>query len=327
MEVLNNRRLIEASPGRRDMDSLAASNEAITQAGPARWFRRHARAGCAGIDIGADRVRLAMLRRRRGKLCVERLAEQPLGADACGGDGQLGDIGLAAQACRGLLRKHAPEAGAIVVAIPAAAAISTRLILPASSSPPQRLAQVRAELAAHGLPLDSLALDYRVLGPAPASPSDVLVLALCAPSLMAEDRLALAGSLELPLRAMPVDGWCVAAFLRTHETDAVLHLGAACWLSRRPHECLPLRWRAAIPAAIPGLLHELAPLLHPAPRRLLLTGPHPGLGNIAAALEKYAGLAAAVAAPRIDAAFAATLPAPALAPFHCALALAAEGLA
>lgn len=304
------------------MDGFATSTR------PARRRLRGPGAACAGLDIGGDRLRLATVRPRRGGLRLERLAEEALAPGVCEG-GRVADFEALAQACRRLLRRQAADAGALVLALPATAALSMRFILPAASRDAQRLAQVCAGLAAHGLAPDTLALDYRVLGPAPASPADVRVLALCAPSLMAEDRLALAEALALPLRALPADGWCLAGFLRAHAGDAVLHLGASgAWLSRHAEECLALPWRAGAPDT--SLLLALAPLLQ-ARQRLLLTGDHRGLPGIAAALCKYGGIDAAVAGLparlQLGDMLAAAVTPLELAPFHCALALAAAGFA
>ncbi|KAF1047703.1 MAG: hypothetical protein GAK35_00518 [Herbaspirillum frisingense] len=284
---------------------------------------------CIGLDIAGDRARLALMRRRR----VERLAEQVFGAPVCEA-GQIGDFALLAQGCREWLGRLRIEGAAIAMAVPAACITTTRLILPASSGEAQRLAQIRAELAAHGLPPDDIALDYRVLGPAAGSPDDVDILVLSAPVMVVEDRLELAESLGLRVQAMAPEDICLAGFLRGAQPTAdaaVLHLGAGgSWLSLPPAERLPLQWQPAS-GSLPALLGELAPWLQRSSRRLLLTGDHHELPAVAAALSKYADIAAAVAA--LPAAFAdlGTLPADAsdrrLPAFHCALALAATGAA
>ncbi|WP_343584058.1 pilus assembly protein PilM [Herbaspirillum sp.] len=285
---------------------------------------------CAGLDIGADRIRLAVLRRQRGGLRLALLAEHVFDRPICD-DGRIGDFELLATGCRQLLRRPASPVGPIALAIPATTVALIRLTLPAASSELQRWAQVRAEVAAClRQPPDEWAIDYRVLGPAPASPADVQVLAAAAPAMLVEDRLALAESLGMAACAVLVDGWRLAAFLRGPDPDAaVLHLdAAAAWLSLHAQHWHPLAWRPdGSPSA--GLLVELAPLLRPAPR-LLLSGDARGLDALAAALRKYAGIPATVAAlpPQIlveD--HAATAAGPRHLPaFHCAIALAAEGL-
>ncbi|TWC69839.1 pilus assembly protein PilM [Herbaspirillum sp. SJZ099] len=285
---------------------------------------------CAGLDIGADRIRLAVLRRRRGRLRLELLAEHAFGQVICN-DGRIDDFELLAHGCRRLMRQHMIHAGAVAMAIPAATVTLTPLVLPASSNELQRLAQVRAEAAAHRRQsLDELALDYRVLGPAPASPADVQVLAVTAPAMLVEDRLALAEALGLQARAVVADGWSLATFLRDGDGAAVLHLDAAsAWLSRHAQHWQALAWRSD-GAPITALLEELAPLLRPSPPRLLLSGDAAALNPVAAALRKYAGIPAAVAAlpPRILVAghVAAAIAPRRLPAFHCAVALAGEGL-
>lgn len=294
-----------------------------------RW-RNGAHGLCAGLDIGADRVRLAVLRRRRGGLRLERLAEHAFGQTVCN-DGQIGDLELLAHGCRRLLQQQMPHAGTIALAIPAAALGLMPLTLPAASSELQRLAQVRAEVAAYRRQaLDELALDYQVLGPAPASPADVQVLAAAVPAMLLEDRLALAESLGLEVRAIVADSWNLARFLRTPAPAAVLHLDAtAAWLSLHAQHGQALAWRPAS-SGITGLLEELAPMLLPAPKRLLLSGDASNLPAVAAALQKFAGLPATVAAlPAhiLMARHAAAAIEPCRFPaFHCAVALAAKGL-
>lgn len=288
-----------------------------------------ARCSCVGLDLGDDRVRLAVLRRRRGGLRLELLDEQVFGHAVCAA-GQIGDFELLAQGCRQLLRRHAVDAALLASAIPAASVDALRLTLPAGSDQAQRLAQVRAQLRAYRpSAADETALDYLTLGPAPASPADVQVLAVAAPALLVEDRLALAEALDMDARAILVGEWSTADFLRDGKDGAVLHLGTdGCWLSPRPGAWQALAWRP--PCAQAALLHELAPLLRNMPSRLLLTGDAAGLDAVAAALRKYAGVAAAIAAlpGRIGIAseFAAACMAPRLPAFHRALALAAGGL-
>lgn len=285
---------------------------------------------CAGLDIGADRVRLAVLRRRRGGLRLELLAEHAFDQTVCN-DGQIGDLELLAHGCRRLLRQHMIHAGAAVLAIPATALSLTPLTLPAASSELQRLAQVRTETAAHRRQaLDELVLDYQVLGPAPASPADVQVLAATAPAILLEDRLALAESLGLEVRAIVADSWNLAHFLRPPGSAAVLHLDtASAWLSLHAQHWQALAWRPA-GSAITGLLRELAPMLLPAPKRLLLSGDARHLDAVAAALQKFAGLRATPAAlpPHIlmTRHAAAAIEPRRLPAFHCAVALAAKGL-
>lgn len=292
------------------------------------WRKSEARASCAGLDIRTDRVRLALLRRRRHHLELELLAEHVFDSAVCEG-GQIGDFELLAQGCRELLRSRQVDAGGLAIAVSSEAA-PIPLVLPAASDDVQRLAQVRSALAAYGFSADDYAFDYIVAGAAPASPADVQVLALAIPALMVEDRLALAEALQTPLRAMPPENWCTAGFLRGNREDAVLRVDASgAWLSLQPCECRPLR---RMPSASPiDLLHELAPLLRRPPRRLLLTGDGDDLDTVAAAIRKYAGITTAIAALPARIRLAGTLARNVLPlelpPFHCALALAAEGLA
>lgn len=296
---------------------------------------------CVGIDIGRGGLRLALMRRRGRRRQVLQLAARRLPSPGSGRD-HFSDLDALAGHCRALLATTACRNAALVLAIPVANLAHRQLVLPAGSNQVQRLSQVRAEMATHGLGAEEYELDYQVLGPQPGSAGDVHVLALAAPTLAIEDRLALADILHMPLAGLPPEDLCLRDFLRQDRpvrTDAVLRIdGGSGWLIQGAGVSQPLRWRAADAEqsqqnrsdAGLTLLAELAPLLHQQTHQLLLTGDQPMLDHLPALFHRYTSLTAARARlPAIldlPADVRAGVPGP-LCGFHLALALAARGLA
>ncbi|MBG7620794.1 pilus assembly protein PilM [Herbaspirillum sp. AP02] len=284
---------------------------------------------CAGLDIGPDRVQLALLRRCGQRPQLLRLDQRRSARPLCR-DGQVVDFDALVLICRSLLDNPACQGAMLALALPAATLTGRRLVLPAASSEVQRLAQVRAEMAAHGASDEAQVLDYRVLGPQPASPADVQVLALAASTLAIEDRLALAEALSRPLATLAPEDLCLAAWLRDErraDQTAILRLDrGGNWLlhGTAPTHCLSPQ--AAARGPLP-LLASVAPLLTPLPRRLLLSGDAPNLNVTARAFIKYAGIDAQLApipSPlMLSSAIAAQIPVD----YQLALALAWEGMA
>ncbi len=295
---------------------------------------------CIGLDLAPPHLRLALVRRRGRLREVLRLAQVAL-PDGLLQEGQITDLDALAQACRRLLEPlHQPQAP-LVLAMPGSCLAIRRLMLPAGASDWERLAQVRAEMAAYGLPATDYVLDYRIAAPAAGrkAVTDLTVWAWAASSLAVEDRLALAAALNRPLAALPPEDDCLSAFLRQTATacgDALLHLERnGCWLAHGDAPAQRLRWHPAVPD-LAALLAETAPLLRPRPQRLLLDcalarlpAPHT-LSSLCTAFARYAGLRA-LPAPLPTSLLlkpSEALPAgAALASFHRALALAWRGLA
>nr|WP_198983185.1 pilus assembly protein PilM [Herbaspirillum sp. ASV7] len=284
-----------------------------------------------GIDIGRDVLRAALMRRRGRQRQVLQLAARRLPPPGSGRD-HFSDLDALAGHCRALLPTRAYRDAALVLAIPAASLAHRQLVLPAGANQVQRLSQVRAEMAAHGLGVEEYELDYQVLGPQPGSAGDVQVLAMAAPTLAIEDRLALAEVLHMRLAGLPAEDLCLRDFLRQDRparTDALLRLdNGSGWLIQGGGASQPLRWTIADAAL--SLLAELAPLLHQRTHQLLLTGDQPLLDHLPPLFHRYTSLMAAPA--RLPSCLVLPVdvrtshPGP-LPGFHLAMALAARGLA
>lgn len=290
-----------------------------------------------GLDLGPDHIRLAVARRRGQHLQIVALSEHRFAQPICwqGPSGQLGDLDLITRSCRTLLRQHGIGRGLLCTAVPAGAALQWQLTLPASSPAHARLAQVRADaMLRHGAAIEQASLDYRVLDPMPGQArvpsSELQVQVACIPSLLADDRLALAGALGLRAGPISLQEQVSTALLRPQAGDgAVLHLGQhATWLVPPGTQSLhPLRWHTS--HDIGTLLLEVATWLQPPPPRLLLSGERPAPPGLASAFARYAGIAVEHAALpsslHITATDHARWPGPDLRPFHAAIALAANG--
>ena len=109
--------------------------------------RRISARPCAGLDIAPDRVNLALLRRCGQRTQLLRLDQRFSARPLCR-DGHVVDFDALVLICRSLLDKPVYQGATLALALPAATLTGRRLILPAGSSEVQRLAQVRADMAA-----------------------------------------------------------------------------------------------------------------------------------------------------------------------------------
>lgn len=278
-----------------------------------------------GLDVGRQHLRLAVVRRSRSRLRLRGLAEHRFTQVICR-RGRITDLDLLCSAARALLAQCRVDHGVLDTALGAHATCAVRLTLPAAGNDLQRLAQVQADMALrHALSQEERVAHYCVLGRAPAGGDDVRVLALFPSLVDIEDRSALASSLRLRPGAIALRETRIAAFLRrAYQAPGagVLHIDLDdTWLDVPGQWAHQLDWSAQGEPSV-TLLHALAPLLQPAPQRLLLSGEAPMLASLAAVIGRYADLPTEVATlPQgfLDSADH-DRPTPA---FHAALALAA----
>jgi type IV pilus assembly protein PilM len=161
-----------------------------------------------GVDIGTTSVKfLEISEAGKGQYRVERYVIQPLPKDAV----KEGDIANAEQVVEVLeaaWKQMGTRVKNIVMALPASAVITKKILLPASLSGTELENQVESE--ANQLipfPLDEVNLDFQVLGPSAGSPHDVEVLVAAARKEKVEDRVALAESAGLKALVMDVESY------------------------------------------------------------------------------------------------------------------------
>lgn len=121
-----------------------------------------------GVDIGSSGVKLVELGRdRSGQFRLERCALEPLG-EGWVVDGQIEKFDEVAQAMRRAVRKSGARVRDAVLALPAAAVITRKIVLPDGLdglSAQELEAQVQAQARRHiPFPLDEVSMDFCVLG-------------------------------------------------------------------------------------------------------------------------------------------------------------------
>ena len=172
-----------------------------------------------GVDISSSAVKMVELSEGgKGTYRVESYAVAPLPKEAIvdGNIVGLEQVGDAAQQAWKLLKTREKR---VALALPAAAVISKKVVMPASLSEDDMEMQVEAE-ANQYIPfsLDEVNIDFQVLGPSSSNTDNVEVLIAASRKEKIEDRVA---AVELAgLKAVVVD-------IETHATEAAYPLIAA----------------------------------------------------------------------------------------------------
>jgi type IV pilus assembly protein PilM len=209
-----------------------------------------------GVEIASDSIRIAQLRRHRGR--YEQLVWAFHACEPFAPGGGRQDPERFVDALRDALRQSGSRQRRAAVALPASQVICKLCQLPVSQAPSQMEAQLLADAERlFPFPLEDLVLDFQVLGASPAQPGslDVLVAASRQSALQPLAAAFEAAGLELEVvevdsialrRLMPSKG--AAALLRIEPGSSTLHG----WI----HETLPLR-RELLPGAAPDLPDNL----------------------------------------------------------------------
>lgn len=146
-----------------------------------------------GLDVSSSSVKLVELSQNAsGQFVLERMASQPLEKGWIL-DGQIERFDEVVEAVRKLVSKSGTSTKRVVMAMPQAAVITKKIILPAGLREDEMEVQVEAE-ANQYIPfsLDEVSLDFCVIGPSPASMEDVEVLIAASRKDRVQDRQGLA---------------------------------------------------------------------------------------------------------------------------------------
>jgi len=146
-----------------------------------------------GLDLSSSSVKLVELAgSAQAGFRLERYAIESLPKGAIT-DGNVEDIETVAEAVKRAVRKSGTRARNVAMALPSAAVITKKIILPGGLSEESLEVQVESE-ANQYIPfaLDEVSLDFSVIGPAPNSPEDVEVLLAASRREKVEDRVAVA---------------------------------------------------------------------------------------------------------------------------------------
>ncbi len=160
-----------------------------------------------GVDISSSSVKLVELSQAPNDAgyTVERYAIEVLPKDAVS-DGNINNLDALAQTLQRAWKHLGTKIKNISVALPAAAVITKKILLPAGMRDEDMEYQVESE-ANQYIPfaLDEVNLDFQVLGPAPNNPDEVEVLLAASRKVNVEDRVAAAQAAGLKVTVVDVE--------------------------------------------------------------------------------------------------------------------------
>ena len=169
-------------------------------------------AALVGLDISSSSIKLVELDRLPdGTYSLERCALETLDA-GCIVDGVIEKFDEVVQAADRLLRKSGTKAKQAAMALPAAAVITKRIVLPAGLTEAEMEIQVETE-ANQYIPfsLDEVSLDFCVIGPNANSADDVDVLIAASRKEKVEERQSLAEAIGLKPVVLDIDSYAARA--------------------------------------------------------------------------------------------------------------------
>jgi len=157
-----------------------------------------------GMDISSSSVKMVeMVEAGKGVPRVERYVIEPLPKDAVV-DGNIANLESVSEAVQRGWKKLATKTKNVAMALPTAAVITKKIIVPAGLREEELEIQVESE-ANQYIPfaLEEVNLDFQVIGPSPSGPEEVEVLIAASRKEKVEERVAVAESAGL--RALCID--------------------------------------------------------------------------------------------------------------------------
>lgn len=161
-----------------------------------------------GVDISTSSIKMVELSDAgKGLYRIERYTIEPLAKDAVS-DGNIANLEVVSEAIKHAWRHMGTRIRNVALALPAAAVITKKIIVPSGLSEIELELQVESE-ANQYIPfaLDEVNLDFQVLGPAPNSPEEVEVLIAASRKEKVEDRVAAVESAGLKAVVMDVESF------------------------------------------------------------------------------------------------------------------------
>ena len=161
-----------------------------------------------GLDISSSSVKLVELSRdKAGNLVLDRCAIEPLERGWIT-DGNVEKFDEVAEAIRRVVKKSGTKTRHVVMALPASAVITKKIILPGGLSDTELESQVESE-ANQYIPfsLDEVSLDFCVVGPSTSSTGDVEVLIAASRKEKVQDRQGLAEAAGLKPIVVDVESY------------------------------------------------------------------------------------------------------------------------
>lgn len=161
-----------------------------------------------GLDLSTSGVKLVELTGSESAgFRLERYAIEPLPKGAIT-DGNVENLEAVAEAVKRAWKKSGTKQKNVAMALPSAAVITKKIMLPAGLSEEALEVQVETE-ANQYIPfaLDEVSLDFSVIGPSTNSPDDVEVLLAASRKEKVEDRVAVALSAGLKAVVMDIESF------------------------------------------------------------------------------------------------------------------------
>lgn len=190
-----------------------------------------------GVDISSSSVKMVELADGgKGGYRVERYAIEALPRDAVV-DGNIVNLDGVEETIRRAWKRMGTSTRHVAMALPTAAVITKKIILPAHLREQEMELQVEAE-ANQYIPfaLEEVNLDFQIVGPVASNPEDVEVMIAASRKEKVEDRVACAEGANLKPMVMDVESLAtdaayeliLAQFARHGEDDvvAMVHVGA-----------------------------------------------------------------------------------------------------
>jgi type IV pilus assembly protein PilM len=165
-----------------------------------------------GLNVSSSAVKMVELSGSRAsgyQLECYAIESLPEGAVVDGNVANLDGVAAAIERC---WRRLGTQTKYVAMALPAAAVITKKIILPAGLRESDMEVQVESE-ANQYIPftLEEVNLDFQVIGPAPSSPDEVEVLIAASRKEGVEDRVACAEAAKLKPVVMDVESYAALA--------------------------------------------------------------------------------------------------------------------
>ncbi len=163
-----------------------------------------------GVDISSSSVKMVELASDgKNGYRVERYTIEVLPKDVVS-DGNIVNLEAAAESVKRAWKKLATSTKHVAIALPAAAVIAKKIIVPAGQREEELQLQVESE-ANQYIPfaLEEVNLDFQVLGPAPSSPDEIEVLIAASRKEKVEDRVAVVEAAGLKPTVMDVETYAI----------------------------------------------------------------------------------------------------------------------
>ncbi len=163
-----------------------------------------------GVDISSSAVKMVELGDAgKGVRRIERYAIEPLPRDAVV-DGNIANFDQVAEGMKRVWKRLGSSTRFAALALPAAAVITKKIVLPAGMREQEMEVQVESE-ASQYIPfaLEEVNLDFQVIGPAPSSQDEVEVLIAASRKEKVEDRVACAEAAGLKALVMDMESFAV----------------------------------------------------------------------------------------------------------------------